>query len=102
MDYLFGHDLLRRAASGVRRYHEESNKQFFRMSIEKMFENYFILIPRTTKYKLKDKISKEQAKYAGFLIAFMLINAIPITKDIHNICIVPRQTARGSYLHLGL
>ena len=62
-------------------------REFFRISIEKMFEKYFILMPEINKYKLKDNIKDRQAKYAGFLVAFMLLNNISVTKKINNIYI---------------
>mgnify|MGYP006079511313 CR=1 FL=1 len=63
------------------------SRQFFTKAMEQMFSEYFILIKGTDKYKLKDEITKEEASKAGFLVAFSLINDMPLTKHINSIYI---------------
>jgi ankyrin repeat protein len=63
------------------------SKQFFTNAMEQMFTEYFILIEGTNKFKLKDSITKEEASKAGFLVAFSLMNDMPLIKHINNIYI---------------
>jgi hypothetical protein len=55
--------------------------------MEQMFSEYFIRIEGTDKFKLKDTITKDEASKAGFLVAFSLMNDMPLTNHINNIYI---------------